>query len=76
VQEIVMTGLRTKWGVADSAIKTLAPNKSLSHFVDQTVLQDMEIAGLLEVTEDNIRCTPQGIAVLNAVIPRLLKSQH
>ena len=76
-----MMGLRTRNGVSSSMIKPiLGLNCSFHDVLDSSKMREYQQLGLIEVAampseprEDVLRCTAKGRAVLDTMLPKLIR---
>lgn len=67
LNELILTGLRTKWGIQKSDIEKVAPS-SWSVIEKAAITQT---AGLLNINAQSIRLTPQGVLVADNLTSEL-----
>ena len=67
VQEIVLMGLRTHDGIANTDVQAIL-GQEISNFLEPTSLQALTEGGFLISTPTHLKATPKGLKVLDSVI--------
>ncbi|GFR62128.1 radical S-adenosyl methionine domain-containing protein 1, mitochondrial [Elysia marginata] len=72
LEELLVVGLRTKWGIPHQTWSELQPQLSLTSLTQSPVLQQYFESGLLELRSRGLRASKKGMNVIDTIIVSLL----
>jgi len=71
IQEVLLSGLRTKWGITRNIFKYHSNGNDIEQVLNMQQINKLEQAGLIELDNIALRATPKGFLLLDTILSEL-----